>query len=310
MEEVKGVVITGATGAIGIALTKLYSRKNIPVMAIIREHSERRKYIEGLPNVRILECNLARIDDLMTHEISNMESFDVIYHLAWEGSDRESRNIEEIQSRNIEYTEKVIDFANRIGCRIFIGAGSQAEYGVVEGVIDEEYPCNPFLEYGKAKLQAEESSRRYCDKLEIIHIWTRIFSVYGPGMGDDSLVTYAMHELLNGRHPKSTLGEQVWDYLYSDDAAYALYLLALSGKNQKTYNIAYGEGKTVKEYLEIIQKVVNPSVEMKYGEIPYSSNQIMKLVGDISKLNADTGFVPRISFEEGIRQMKEWMLEK
>ena len=86
-----------------------------------------------------------------------------------------------------------------------------------------------------------------------------------------------------------------------------MYLLALNGMDADVYCIASGEGKKVKDYLNIIRNVVNPSVNLKFGEIPYSPNQVMKLIGDISKLKSDTGFEPEISFEEGIRRMREWM---
>ena len=308
MTAIRGVVVTGATGAIGISLIKLLSSKKIPVLAIIREHSSRRRFIEDLPCVLIRECNLSDIPDFaIDNEVSDY-SFDVIYHLGWEGSDRDSRNNPDIQKKNITYTMNVIDLAVRLGCTAFIGAGSQAEYGRVEGNIDENVPSKPVTEYGKAKLLVEQASRKYCTNLGIKHVWTRIFSVYGPGMGMDSLITYSIAEMMNGNCPKSTAGEQIWDFMYSDDAAKALFLLALNGNINNTYCIASGEGKPVKEYIEIIRNIVNPSLELKLGEIPYSPNQIMKLVGDISKLKNDTAFEPEISFEEGIRYMYDWMI--
>ena len=303
----KGVVITGATGAIGISLVRYFSSKSIPVLAFVREQSARRKYIEDLPHVMIRDCSLSRLPEFVLDNEINDNAFDVIYHLGWEGSDRDSRNDPDIQAKNIEYTKNVIDLAKRIGCKTFIGAGSQAEFGSVEGVIDETVPSNPVSEYGKAKLKVEQFSREYCSELGIRHIWTRIFSVYGPGMGMDSLITYSIRELMNGKSPKSTKGEQIWDFLYSDDAAEALYLLALKGRDKDVYCISGGEGKMVKEYLEIMRDVINPSVELVFGEVPYSPNQIMELVGDISKLKNDTGFKPEISFEEGIRRMRDWM---
>ena len=303
----KGVVITGATGAIGISLVRYLSANRIPVLALVREQSARRKYIEGLPDVLIRDCSLARIPDLVPDNEINNNTYDVIYHLGWEGSDRDSRNDPDTQAKNIDYTRNVINLAKRIGCTTFIGAGSQAEFGNVEGVINENVPSCPVSEYGKAKLKVEQFSKNYCADLGIRHIWTRIFSVYGPGMGMDSLITYSIRELMKGKSPKSTEGEQIWDFLYSDDAAKALYLLALNGMDANVYCIASGEGKKVKDYLNIIRTVVNPSVDLRFGEIPYSPNQIMKLIGDISKLKSDTGFEPEISFEEGIRQMHEWM---
>lgn len=304
MKKIRGVIITGATGTIGISLTRLFADKNIPVLAVIRRNSSRRKYIEGLPNVRIEECNLADLSNLSPDDPTE---YNILFHLAWEGSGRESRNSREVQERNVSYIPHVIEFARKLGCDTFVGAGSQAEYGRVNGIIDENYSMNPITEYGRAKLAAEILSRNICKEKGIHYIWTRIFSVYGPGMGMDSLITYSLYEILNGKSPKMTPGEQIWDYMYSDDAANALYLLALNGKPENVYCISGGAGKTVREYVEIIRDVVNPSVKLQFGDVSYQDNQVMELIGDISKLKKDTGFASRVSFEDGIKKMCNWM---
>ena len=307
MKELQGAIITGATGAIGIALTKLLSHKKIPVLAVIRKNSSRKKYINGLPNVKVLECDLSDFDRL---EIDRSEKYDVIFDLAWEGSNQGARQDPEIQEKNVGYIPAIIDFAQRSGCKTFIGAGSQAEYGRVSGRINEDYPLNPLSEYGKAKLKAERLSRDICRTKGIRHIWTRIFSVYGPGMGMDSLITYSISEIMKGNSPKMTKGEQLWDFMYADDAAVALYLLAANQSTGGVYCVAGGEGKSIKEYTEIIRDVANPEVELHFGEIPYQENQVMELIGDISKLKRETGFKISVPFDAGIKKLVEWMISE
>ena len=270
--------VTGATGAIGIALVKLLSNKNIPVLAVIRKNSSRRKYVDGLPNVEIIESDISDFDKLAADA---SKKYDVIFDLAWEGSDQGSRHDPDIQKKNIDYIPAIIRFAQRSGCKTFIGAGSQAEYGRVSGRINEDHSLNPESEYGKAKLQVEELSREICNANGIRHIWTRIFSVYGPGMGMDSLITYSISEIMKGNSPQMTKGEQLWDFLYA--------------------------GKSIKEYTNIIRDVVNPKVELQFGAIPYQKNQVMELIGDISKLKRETGFKPSVSFNVGIKRMFDWM---
>ena len=304
MKNINGAIITGATGAIGIALSKLLSEKNIPVLAVIRKNSARRKYIDGLPDVDILECDISDFDIV---EADGSVHYDVIFDLAWEGSDQGSRQNPDIQKKNIEYIPSIIRFAQRSGCKTFIGAGSQAEYGRVSGKINEEHPLNPVTEYGKAKLQVENLSREICTAKGIRYVWPRIFSVYGPGMGMDSLITYSISEIMKGNSPKMTKGEQIWDFMYADDAALALYLLAVNESAEGVYCISGGEGMSVREYTTIIRDVANPEVELKFGEIPYQENQVMELVGDISKLKKETGFKSSVPFDVGIMRMVEWM---
>lgn len=302
--SINGVIITGATGAIGIALTKLLSAKKIPVLAVIRKDSSRRKYIDGIPNVKVLECDLSDFEKL---ELDRSERYDAIFDLAWEGSNQGARQDPNIQKKNVDHIKAIIDFAQRSGCTTFIGAGSQAEYGRVCGRINEDFPLNPLSEYGKAKLQVENLSRDLCRAKGIRYIWTRIFSVYGPGMGMDSLITYSISEFMKGNSPKMTKGEQLWDFLYADDAAAALYLLASNETAEGVYCIASGEGKSIKDYSEIIRDAVNPEIKLQLGAVPYQENQVMELVGDISKLKKETGFMVSIPFDIGIKRMVEWM---
>ena len=65
------------------------------------------------------------------------------------------------------------------------------------------------------------------------------------------------------------------------------------------YCLGKRSGETVKEYIELIRKNVDPRAKVTLGAIPYQENQVMYLCADISRLTAETGFVPETSFEEG-----------
>ena len=52
---------------------------------------------------------------------------------------------------------------------------------------------------------------------------------------------------------------------------------------------------------------INSDGMIEYGAIPYGDKAIMYLHGDISELKEDTGFIPKVSFEEGIRQTVQWV---
>lgn len=59
---------------------------------------------------------------------------------------------------------------------------------------------------------------------------------------------------MNGEKPSLSGCEQIWDFLYVDDAAKALLLLAEKGKDGEIYNVSSGSATTLKEYVEIIRK--------------------------------------------------------
>lgn len=302
----KKVIITGATGMIGIALAEYLLQKDIELTAIIRKNSNRRKNIPVNQNLKIVECSLNKLKEL---ELGNND-YEAFFHLAWDGTFGETRNNEEKQNLNVEYTEDAVRLAKRCGCKVFIGAGSQAEFGRVDGVINEYTIPNPETEYGKAKLKAGNSSRILANDLGIKHIWARIFSVYGPFDGENTMIMSSIREMLNGKSPEYTLGEQNWDYLFSKDAAKALYLLAKCGIENKTYSIATGKTRKLYEYIEIIKNIINPNINLKLGAKPYAKNQVMNLNVDVSELINDTGFVAEIDFEKGIKNTIDWYKER
>lgn len=298
------VIITGPTGAIGMALIRKCIQEKISVLAICHKGSERADNIPRSPRVRVLEADLPELSEI-SGEID--EKYDIFYHLAWMGTTGEARNDMYLQNRNIKYTLDAVELAHKTGCSMFIGAGSQAEYGRVEGCLTARTPVFPENGYGMAKLCAGQMSRGVCEKLGIKHIWVRILSVYGPYDGENSMVSSTVRTLLAGGHAPFTPGEQLWDYLYSQDAAKALLLMAEKGISGKTYVLGSGQAKPLKDYIEEIYRVVSEvnthTGSIGIGDMDYARRQVMHLEADISELTADTGFVPEVEFGEGIREV-------
>lgn len=299
----KKVIITGPTGAIGIALIKKCIKEKTQVLAICRKGSKRVERIPKHPLVQILECDLS---DLKNLNPKKDIKYDVFYHLAWEATIGDGRNDMPTQIKNIEYTLDAVGLAERMECHTFIGAGSQAEYGRVEGRLSEKTPAFPENGYGMAKLCAGQMSRIECSKRGICHIWTRILSVYGPYDGDSTMIQSVIQKLLKGERPSLTLGEQKWDYLYSGDAAEAMYLLGDKGIDGSIYCIGSGHAIPLRKYIEQLRDWINPELSLGFGDIPYGEKQVMYLCADISKLRKDTGFVPKTDFKTGIKSTIEW----
>lgn len=300
------MIITGPTGAIGIALIQQLIENEIEVMAICHQGSERINRIPQSNRVKVIECNLDAIKDLP--EILKGD-YDVFYHFGWACTIGDSRNNIGAQLKNIQYTIDAAETAKELGCRKFIGAGSQAEYGRYKGTLDSTTPTFPENGYGIAKLCAGQMSRIRCEQLGMAHIWTRILSVYGPCDGDQTMIISMIRQMLKRQRPSCTRGEQIWDYIYSKDAANAFYLLGLMGQNKKTYCIGSGKCRPLSDYIKIMRDTVEPQLEIGFGDIPYGEKQVMYLCANIDDLKKDTGFEPKYSFEEGIAETVKWVKE-
>lgn len=279
----KTAIVTGATGFLGGALVTELTKKGIYVYALCRKNSQRLLRMEGLDNVHIIEVDL---NDL-TH--INGFSSDVFYHVAWEGP----RNDFNKQYKNIAQALHCVSLAAKLGCKRFIGLGSQAEYGSINGIITEESPLKPITAYGSCKVAAYYLTTDLANRLGIEHIWARVFSVYGPHDNPNSLIPQLIAALQNNSvFSLVSDGMHIWNYLHEEDAARVLRLLGEREGISGVYNVASRESKPLREYVEIVRECVNKDAVVRYG----SEKSEVKLKVDTGKLLASVGEFERTKF--------------
>lgn len=303
--NIQTAVVTGPTGAIGIALCEKLLRENVTVYAVCRPGSSRIKDLPKAAALHVVECDAKELATLP----QKMEgvSVDAFFHFAWAHTIGQGRNDMPAQIENIQSTIDAVRAAKALGCQVFLGAGSQAEYGRVEGLLKSDTPAFPENGYGMAKLCAGQMSRVEAKALDIDHVWIRILSVYGPHDGPMTMISGTIRKLLAGERPALTAGIQRWDYLYAGDAADAFYLAACHGRNGAVYPLGSGQAMPLKDYIIQMRDAIDPALPLGLGEVPYGPLQVMHLQADISALQADTGFAPKTPFAEGIRRTMDWV---
>lgn len=303
--EIRIAAVTGATGMLGATLARVLLREGVKVYAIVRPDSPKRKNLpEGEAGLVTVERDLSEIGTLKLPE-----KIDAFYHFAWEGPYGEARNDPDLQDRNVQNALSALRAAKRLGAKVFLGAGSQAEYGPKDERRKPDTPCDPDTEYGRAKLEVSSKGKALARELGIDFLWLRFFSVYGPYDNAYTLVSSAIRSLREMGRFEATKGEQLWSYLYSGDAAEWVYRLSLTGKNGRIYLLSGAEERPLAAYLKAIRDAVDPASQLELGAIPYRANQVMNLSADIEGTVRDTGYEPLITFEEGIRKTIEWILK-
>lgn len=293
----KKLIVTGATGSIGCSVVAKALEHGYDVTCIVHKGSTRVDNIPKSAHVHIVECNVSDYPSLQMDG-----QYDVFIHLAWEKTYGALRDDVDIQTRNIQYTLDACRLAHRLGCKSFVGAGSQAEYGPKDEILTPELAVQPESGYGIAKYAAGKMSLMLCKQLGIRGNWIRIVSVYGPQDGASTLVNYTINEIKAGRIPKLTKCEQQWDYLSSDDAAEGFIAVGERGRDGSIYVIGSGQKRQLSEYILDIKKALNSDVEIDFGAIDYFPHQPMFLLADITSLTEDTGWVPQMTFEDGIKK--------
>lgn len=299
------IIITGGTSFIGNYIIREYLRNGHRVTAVIRPNS---KNINRLP-----KHDLLKITELDMSEINKLESilkgqqYNLFYHLAWEGIRGADRDNEQLQQVNYENTIEAMKIANKLGCKAFIGSGSQAEYGKCQGRIDEQRSALPNTPYGKAKLQAYTDLEKMSDKSGIRLVWARIFSVYGVYDYERTLIMTTLRKLIYNEPIQLTACTQKWDYIYVEDVAKIMYLLGVTPTAQGIYNIASGESRPLKEFIFEMRELLGSKSELMFGAVPYGDDGYVSFDPVVNRIKEDLNWKCKVSFSEGIKKILKSM---
>jgi UDP-glucose 4-epimerase len=291
------VVVTGASGFIGSAVVKDLIATGKEVCVLVRPESK----VLGTLAKGIKEITYVLLSDELL--LDNLKAWkpDVMINIAWKGVGGSERSEGYQFIDNITYTMQSIKLAANAGCKQWIGTGSQAEYGIYNTRISENFSCNPVTAYGKAKLAAGIAALGMCESLNIKGTWARIFSVYGPGDHPQTFINYTIKSLLNNQAPVLTPCVQKWDYLYITDAAAAIVSLAQNNCSG-VYNIGSGGSIILREVVEQLKRNLEFKGEIIFGLKGYSKGQLMHLEADVEKLKQDTKWKALVSIQEGLIQ--------
>ncbi len=273
------------------------------IFAVIRPGSTKIGLLPTSEKVKIIECRIDEYDKLIERIDCPV---DIFFHLAWPRTATYDESFDDTyeKAHNILYVLDALKVSHSLGCSVFVGAGSQSEYGIIDsGKITIDSPCNPVRNDGVIHLAAGRLVGMTASKMEIASAWVRIFSLYGTNDRDNSLIKSTIRKLRQDNTCSFTEAIQMWDYLYEDDAGRAFLEIGKKVKGNKVYNLGYGESQTLRQYITCIRDLVNPEAQLLFGEIPYPPNPIMNLQCDITPLTEDTGWIPKTPFEEGIRRM-------
>ncbi len=298
------VILTGATSYTGKAICKYLLDKGNIVYAVTRESSQRTLITH--PNLKVLYADIANYSQLL----KQIDNADVFIHHAWAGV-KEDWNNTEIHNINLKGSQEALKVAKWLGCKAFLQAGSQAEYGNTDGsLITEDSICKPTTEYGKAKLQAALNGIERASELKILFAHYRIFSIYGQGDHPYTIIATSLEKMRkNEKVELATDGTQLWNYLFSTDFGEKIALLAetlaetMLNSNSETatgiFNMASDDTRQLKSYIEEMKTVLNSTSELLYGE----KKSTVQLNPSIEKLKQHIGNIKFTSFADGILQM-------
>ncbi len=303
----KKVIITGADGFIGSNFIKSLVKEGVEVWAVVYPQSVTKSRIDKWEGVHCIECDIDALEDMASYFPREADGF---YHFAWQGVHANDRNNMSLQMGNIELCLKCLRFAAQVKARKFILPGSTSEYLYYGRPINEQAVPSPQNAYGSVKVALRYLAKQYAEELGIDFIYVVITGIYAADRRDNNVIFYTIDKLLRGEKPSVTRLEQLWDYVHIRDVAQALALIGDKGRRGAFYAIGRGDNQPLYKYIEIIHRCIDPKLPIGIGEVPYVNDILPSSCIDLSAVYEDTGFVPKINFEDGIREVIDTMREE
>ena len=291
---------------LGTALCRELSNQGTSVIAVVRNEEENISNIENLKGLRVVYSDLSEFKKL--HKKISDRDVDVLYHLAWVGSAGSLRGNSEVQFNNIRYTCDTVEACSKMNCKRFVFASSIMEYEIEALMATDATPGINTL-YSSAKVSADYMARTIAGSLEVDYIRAVISNIYGPGELSPRLVNTSIRKLLKGEHCAFSAGEQTYDFIYIDDAAKTFVAIGEKGVTNRTYYIGSQNPKPLKDFLCELRDQVDPNIEIGLGEIPFNGVSLTYDEFNVYAVKEDTGFVPTVSFAEGIKSTIKWIKE-
>ena len=258
---------------------------------------------------------------------------DVIMHLAAESHvDRSIDGPDQFIQTNIVGTYNLLEQARAYWTQLeagkktgfrFLHVSTDEVYGDLEGTDDlftETTPYSPSSPYSASKASSDHLVRAWNRTFDLPTIITNCSNNYGPFHFPEKLIPLVILKALEGKPlPVYGKGNQVRDWLYVEDHARALVLVAITGEIAETYNIG---GHNEKQNIEVVHAICELLEELAPNK-PEGINQYKDLITfvtdraghdvryaiDASKIQKELNWTPKESFDTGIRQAVQWYLD-
>lgn len=298
----KNVIITGVGGFLGGALARKLLQDGYCVYGV--SSSGNTQELDIFPNFICVKASFSEYYKL--HELLPEIEYDTFYHFAWNGIFGDLFRSYELQLENTKFACVAIEQAKRIRCRKFVFAGTYNEFEILNFIGNVHFEPRYTCIYATAKLTAELICRTLAFQLGMEYNAGLVCMAYGENNRSHMLANVVLKQLIENTEPKLIAGDNYYDLIYVEDVARAFQAIGERGVNQKSYYVGHRKLKTFKELFCEVRDIVNPKVDLRFGEYKDTSNLDYDKI-DLDALYYDTGFECEADFKESIMKTVRWL---
>ena len=299
MSEIKRpiAIVTGGAGFIGSHMVDLLAHKGYRIRVLdnltggraanLAHHQSSGQVILDERDIRAIEPGDALFNDAR-----------YVFHFAGIGDIVPSiERPVDYMSVNVQGTVKMLEAARAAGFAKFVYAASSSCYGLAQVPTSETNPIDPQYPYALSKYQGEQAAFHWHRVYRLPVNSIRIFNAYGirsrTSGAYGAVFGVFLKQKLAGQ-PFTVVGDgtQQRDFLYASDVASAFLAAAETTLEGRTWNVGAGQPQSVLRLVELLGGEIT--------HIPKRPGEPDCTWADISRIQADLDWQPRVSFEEGV----------
>jgi UDP-glucose 4-epimerase len=295
------ILITGGTGFIGSYVVEKLILKAIKPVVLTR-NLKRQNYSKLNKKVNLVEMDLQNERSLKNFILEYRPQ--KIIHLAG-SADKGENQAGTLDKFNFEATARLLEISGLAKVNRIIITGTADEYGFQACPQTETMKAMPVSEYAVSKNKAVNYALTLYEKEKLPVVILRPFTIYGTGQPVKMFVSQAVYCAVKGIPFEMSEGKQKRDLLFVSDLADAI-MKALTKENieGEIFNVGSGNAVALRQLAEKIWKIAGADEKLlKIGARFTKENELHDTQADIAKIKRILNWQPRISLEEGLKNI-------
>jgi dTDP-glucose 4,6-dehydratase len=324
------ILVTGGAGFIGSAVCRHLVASGYEVINLDKltyaGNLDSLREVEASPNYLFRHVDIC--DEEVVRDILESDGVEAIMHLAAESHvDRSITGAADFIETNVIGTFTLLETARGYWSRLdaaaqdgfrFLHVSTDEVYGSLsdEGLFTEETPYDPSSPYSASKASSDHLAKAWQRTYGLPVVVSNCSNNYGPYHFPEKLIPLTILNALAGeRLPVYGKGENIRDWLYVEDHARALDLIAERGRAGETYNVG---GRNERRNIDVVRRICAVLDELAPANRP--REELIEFVTDrpghdaryaidATKLENDLGWRAQENFDTGIAKTVQWYLD-
>lgn len=306
-------LVTGAAGFIGSHLVEYLLEQDYEVVAFVRYNSKNSwGWLESIPENSKLTVYSGDIRDLDSVK-GSMKEVDVVFHLAaLIGIPYSYVSPLAYVKTNIEGTYNVLQSARELGIKRLVHTSTSEIYGTAQYVpIDEKHPINPQSPYAATKSAADQLAISYYRSFGTPVSVIRPFNTFGPRQSARAVIPTIITQLLSG-NTTIKLGNLTTtrDMNYVRNTVDGFFKVGLHVNSLgEIINLGSNREISIRDLVKLIGEIMDVKVNIEIDEkrLRPSKSEVERLLCNSEKAYELTGWEPKYTLEEGLKDTINWL---